>query len=86
MLSLRARRPISDFEPCIWNPSPRLSDISGGPSDWFSEASDRSGPIPLADATACIAISSKMNGMRANGCAFHHLARMLLGYLQKKKQ
>jgi hypothetical protein len=34
---------------------------------------------------ARIAISSKMNGMRAIGCAFHGLARMLLTYQAKKK-
>ena len=63
-----------------------LSDISGEPSDRFSEASDRSGPIALADATARVAISSKMNGMRANGCALRGLARMLLTYPPKKRQ
>jgi hypothetical protein len=38
----------------------------------------------LQDATACIAISSKMNDMRANRRALRGLARMLHRYLQKK--
>jgi hypothetical protein len=37
-----------------------------------------------SDATACIAISSKMNDVRANRRALRGLARMLHGYLQKK--
>jgi hypothetical protein len=60
------------------------SDISGGPSGWFSGASDRSGPIALQDATACIAIPSKMNDMRANRRVLRGLARMLHRYPQKK--
>jgi hypothetical protein len=84
-LSVRARGPVSDFEPCIWNPSPRLSDISGDPSGPFSGASDRSGPIASEGATACIAISSKMKGMHAIGRALRGLARMLLGYAKEAK-
>jgi hypothetical protein len=52
----------------------------GWPSDWFSGASDRSGRTASEGATVCIAISSKMNGMRAKGWAFRGLARMLLNY------
>jgi hypothetical protein len=83
-LTPRAHRQGSDFEPCISHPSPRRSDISGNPSGWFSGASDRSGPVASQDATACIAISSKMNDMRANRRALRGLARMLHGNLQKK--
>lgn len=84
-LASRAQ-PGSDIEPCIWTPSPCPSDISGGPSERFSGASDGSGPIAAAGLPACIANSSRMNGMSAIGSAFPGLARMLLRYLQKKRQ
>jgi hypothetical protein len=76
-------QPVSDPEPCIWSPSPCRSDISGGSSVRFSGASDRSHRRAPA---AYIANSSKKNGMHAIGCAFPSLARMLLRFLQKKRQ
>src|SRR2546421_9404413 len=83
-LSPRAHRQVPTSSLAFWLPSPRRSDISGNLTGWFSGASDRSGPIASRGATACIAISSKMNDMRANRRALRRLARMLHGYLQKK--
>jgi hypothetical protein len=83
-LSLRARRPVSGFTPCIWNPSPGQSDISGDPSGWFSGASDRSGSIASQHATARIAISSKLKDLCANRVVPRGLARMLQRFLQKQ--
>src|SRR6266702_4226161 len=64
----------------------RRSEISGNASGQFSGASDRSWQSVLAVPIVLLAISSKMNGMRAIDCAFRGLAQMLLKYLQKEQQ